>query len=73
MLPGSLRRLGLDYESVRSVNPEVVYCQAQGWPLDSAAADYPAYDDIIQSAVGVGDMMERVAGEPALLPTIFAE
>jgi crotonobetainyl-CoA:carnitine CoA-transferase CaiB-like acyl-CoA transferase len=73
MLPGTLRRLGLDYASVRDLNPEVVYCQAQGWPLGSEAEDFPAYDDIIQSAVGVGDMMQRVAGEPALLPTIFAD
>jgi crotonobetainyl-CoA:carnitine CoA-transferase CaiB-like acyl-CoA transferase len=73
MLPGTLRRLGLDYASVRDLNPEIVYCQAQGWPLGSEAEDFPAYDDIIQSAVGVGDMMQRVAGEPALLPTIFAD
>lgn len=73
MLPGTLRRLGLDYESVREINADVVYCQAQGWPMDSEAADFPAYDDIIQSATGVGDMMNRVAGEPSLLPTIFAD
>ena len=73
MLPGTLRRLGLDYASIRGLNPEVVYCQAQGWPLESEAADFPAYDDIIQSAIGVGDMMERAAGEPALLPTILAD
>jgi crotonobetainyl-CoA:carnitine CoA-transferase CaiB-like acyl-CoA transferase len=73
MLPGTLRRLGLDYASVRAINPEVVYCQAQGWPLGSGAEDFPAYDDIIQAAVGIGDMMERVGGEPRLLPTILAD
>jgi len=73
MLPGALRRLGLDYESVRALNPEIVYCQAQGWPLGSQNEDAPAYDDIIQAAVGVGDMVSRVSGEPALLPTILAD
>ncbi|MFC7862539.1 CaiB/BaiF CoA transferase family protein [Streptomyces murinus] len=73
MLPGTLRRLGLDHESVRALNAEIVYCQAQGWPLGSGAEDFPAYDDIIQAAVGVGDMMNRVTGEPVLLPTIFAD
>jgi crotonobetainyl-CoA:carnitine CoA-transferase CaiB-like acyl-CoA transferase len=73
MLPRSLRGLGLDYDSVTQLNPEVVYCQAQGWPLGSGDEDLPAYDDIIQAAVGVGDMMNRVAGEPSLLPTIFAD
>lgn len=73
MLPGTLRRLGLDYESVRALNAEVVYCQAQGWALGSGSEDFPAYDDIIQAAVGVGDMMDRVTGEPVLLPTILAD
>ncbi|GAB2858978.1 CaiB/BaiF CoA transferase family protein [Nocardioides pacificus] len=73
MLPRSLRGLGLDYDSVKELNPDVVYCQAQGWALGSGDEDRPAYDDIIQAAVGVGDMMDRVAGEPSLLPTILAD
>lgn len=73
MLPGTLARLGLDYTSVRAINPEVVYCQAQGWAIGSGDEDLPAYDDIIQAAVGVGDMMDRVGSEPALLPTILAD
>ncbi|UDY22597.1 CaiB/BaiF CoA transferase family protein [Nocardioides sp. Kera G14] len=73
MLPRSLRKLGLDYDSIRELNPEIVYCQAQGWALGSVDEDLPAYDDIIQAAVGVGDMMDRVAGEPSLLPTILAD
>ena len=73
MLPGTLRRLGLDYDTVRQLNPDVVYCQAQGWALGSGDEDLPAYDDIIQAASGVGDMVARVSGEPALLPTILAD
>ena len=73
MLPRSLRGLGLDYESVKAINPQIVYCQAQGWALGSGDEDLPAYDDIIQAAVGVGDMVARVSGEPALLPTILAD
>jgi crotonobetainyl-CoA:carnitine CoA-transferase CaiB-like acyl-CoA transferase len=73
MLPATLTRLGLDYASVRELNPDVVYCQAQGWALGSGDENQPAYDDIIQAAVGVGDMMARVTGKPTLLPTIFAD
>lgn len=73
MLPATLARLGLDYASVSAINPAVVYCQAQGWAIGSGEEDQPAYDDIIQSAVGVGDMMRIVSGEPALLPTILAD
>lgn len=73
MRPQVLKRLGLDYESLRELRPDLVYCQAQGFPLASARAEEPAYDDIIQAASGVADMVERVTGEPSLLPTIFAD
>ncbi|MGH1561417.1 CaiB/BaiF CoA transferase family protein [Mumia sp. DW29H23] len=73
MRPQVLVRLGLDYDSLRGIKPDLVYCQAQGFPLDSPRAGEPAYDDIIQAASGVSDMVERVTGEPSLLPTIFAD
>ncbi len=73
MRPQVLRRLGLDYESLSQLRPDIVYCQAQGFPLNSSRAEEPAYDDIIQAASGVADMVERVTGEPSLLPTIFAD
>jgi crotonobetainyl-CoA:carnitine CoA-transferase CaiB-like acyl-CoA transferase len=73
MLPGSLARLGLSYAEVAAIKPDIVYAQAQGFPTDSARADDPAYDDIVQSATGVADVMARVHGEPALVPTIFAD
>lgn len=73
MRPGALARLGVDYESVREVRPDIVYCQAQGFPLDSPHADDPAYDDIIQVATGVADIMERAFGEPLLIPSIITD
>jgi crotonobetainyl-CoA:carnitine CoA-transferase CaiB-like acyl-CoA transferase len=71
--PGPLTRLGLEYEDVRAVRPDIVYCQAQGYPSDGPDADAPAYDDIIQSASGVGDLFARQGHEPALVPTLVAD
>jgi crotonobetainyl-CoA:carnitine CoA-transferase CaiB-like acyl-CoA transferase len=73
MRPHVLVRLGLDYATLSSIRSDLIYCQAQGFPLDSAQANEPAYDDIIQAASGVSDMIERVWGHPALLPTIFTD
>jgi crotonobetainyl-CoA:carnitine CoA-transferase CaiB-like acyl-CoA transferase len=73
MRPRVLARLGLDYPTLAGLKPDLVYCQAQGFPMDGPRADEPAYDDIIQAASGVSDMMERVWGQPALLPTIFTD
>jgi crotonobetainyl-CoA:carnitine CoA-transferase CaiB-like acyl-CoA transferase len=73
MRPAALERLGMDYPSVRAIRPDIVYCQAQGFPLDGPSANEPAYDDIMQAACGVSDVVERIWGEPGLLPTIVAD
>lgn len=73
MRPQAVDRLELDYESMAAIKPDIIYCQAQGYPLASELANEPAYDDIIQAASGVSDIMERVFGVPSLIPTIFAD
>ncbi|WP_214402537.1 CaiB/BaiF CoA transferase family protein [Pseudonocardia lacus] len=73
MRPQALERLGLDYAAVRAIRPDVVYCQGQGYPLASERAHEPAYDDIIQAATGVSDVLARVSGTAGLFPTIFAD
>lgn len=73
MLPGPLARLGLAYDDVAALRPDIVYAQAQGFPLDSERADDPAYDDIVQSASGVADAVARVTGEPGLVPMLVAD
>jgi crotonobetainyl-CoA:carnitine CoA-transferase CaiB-like acyl-CoA transferase len=71
--PGSLRRLGFDYPAVAAKRSDVVYCQAQGFPMDGPAADEPAYDDIIQAATGLAELGARIHGRPALVPTVIAD
>jgi crotonobetainyl-CoA:carnitine CoA-transferase CaiB-like acyl-CoA transferase len=71
--PGTLRRLRLTYDDVRDVCPDIVYCQAQGYPSDSPAADAPAYDDVIQAGSGIPDAFRRQNGVPVLVPTLVAD
>lgn len=71
--PGPLARLGLDYADVTAVRPDVVYCQAHGYPSDGPRGDDPAYDDVIQAASGVADAVRRATGERALIPTLLAD
>jgi len=73
MRPHVLVRLGLDYASIAAVKPDIVYCQAQGYALDGPRADEPAYDDVVQAGSGVCDLMQRMWGQSALLPTIFTD
>lgn len=74
--PGPLARLRLGYDDVRAVREDVVYCQAAGFASDSARADDPAYDDIVQAASGAADVIRRASADgasPALFPTILAD
>jgi crotonobetainyl-CoA:carnitine CoA-transferase CaiB-like acyl-CoA transferase len=71
--PASVRRAGLDYPAVAEVSPDIIYCQATGFASDSAEADKPAFDDIIQAASGVPDLMRRAGMPPALVPMLLAD
>jgi crotonobetainyl-CoA:carnitine CoA-transferase CaiB-like acyl-CoA transferase len=71
--PGALRRLGLTYDDVAAVRPDIVYCQAAGFPSDGPDADRPAYDDVIQTAGAVADAMQQGSGRPGLLPILAAD
>jgi crotonobetainyl-CoA:carnitine CoA-transferase CaiB-like acyl-CoA transferase len=73
MRPQALERLGLDYATLREIRPDIVYCQGQGYPLAGERAHEPAYDDIIQAATGVCDVLARVHGTAGLFPSIVAD
>lgn len=73
MRPGALARLGLDYAHLAEVNPRLVYCNAQGFRADSDRAGRAAYDEIVQSASGMADLMRRATGAPTYAPTILGD
>ena len=73
MRPGALQRLGLDYKQLAEVNPRLVYCNAQGFRSDSERAGLAAYDEIVQAASGMADLMRRATGTPTYTPTILAD
>jgi crotonobetainyl-CoA:carnitine CoA-transferase CaiB-like acyl-CoA transferase len=73
LLPGSVSRLRLDYPDVAAVRPDVIYCQANGFPSDSPLAGEPAFDDIVQAASGVPDVLRRAGLAPGLVPTLLAD
>ena len=70
-----LERLGLDYESVKAVRPDIVYVHGCGYGADGPYAGEPAYDDLIQSASGLADLLPRTDGDakPRLLPSLVAD
>ncbi len=73
MRPGALARLGLAPDQVHAINPRLVHATAQGFRSDSPLADRAAYDEIVQSASGLTDLMRRATGTPTYVPTIIAD
>lgn len=70
-----LKRLGLGYEDVAAIKPDIVYVHAAGYGSDGPYAGEPAYDDLIQSASGLADVLPRTDGNPTprILPTLVAD
>lgn len=61
---GTMARLGLDYDSVKALNPGLVYCSISGYGHTGPYADLGGYDLIAQGYTGI----MSVTGEPERPP-----
>ena len=74
MRPKALARLGLDYESVRAVRPDIIFVALVGFGQDGPYAARPAYDDLIQGASGVPALVATASdGTPRYVPVNIAD
>ncbi len=71
----AVERLGLDYDAVRAIRPDIVYAHCVGFGQDGPYADLQAYDDVIQAASGTATLLPRVDGDPRprYLPSLIAD
>ncbi len=58
--PGTVKRFGVDYDAVRAVRPDVIYCSISGYGQTGPMAQRPAVDLMVQA---VGGLMAQT-GEP---------
>lgn len=61
---GGLKKYGLDYDSLKQVNPQLIYCSVTGFGQDGPYASRAGYDFMIQA---MGGLMS-VTGEPQGTP-----
>ncbi len=64
MKVGGMASFGLDYESLRSVNPALVYCSISGFGQDGPYAERPGYDYVVQAMSGLMSITGEPQGEP---------
>ena len=73
MRPEPLKRLGFDYDSIRELKPDMVYCNIWGFGRGGRYAGQAAYDDVIQGASGLV-ALEGFGGQKArYVPSLIAD
>lgn len=73
MRAAALARLGLDAETLRSQHRKLIVCRANGYSSAGPYGDKPAYDDAIQAASGLSNLIGRTSGEPGFVPSVVAD
>ena len=71
--PQVMTKLRLEYEDIKSVNENIIYCGTYGYSKDGPYGEKGALDDSIQAASGIAALNELVLGEPRYLPTVVAD
>lgn len=72
--PGVAERLGVDYDSLLSHNPDLIYLSASGFGDSGPCRDKPAYDGIIQAFAGISQSQADLqTGEPSNYYQLFAD
>ncbi|WP_349367202.1 MAG: CaiB/BaiF CoA-transferase family protein [Nitratireductor rhodophyticola] len=61
---GGLKKYGLDYESLKAINPRLVYCSITGFGQTGPYAPRAGYDFIIQGMSGLMSITGAPGGEP---------
>jgi formyl-CoA transferase len=62
--PGVIERLGLDYATMREINPALIYAQIKGFAPGTPYESFPCFDPIAQAYAGASS----ITGEPDGLP-----
>ncbi len=72
--PRAMQRLGLDANSVASLNPRLVYAAVVGYAQHGPYAERPAYDDLIQGGAAIPHLYARAGdGTPRYAPNALAD
>ena len=62
--PGTMKDLGLDHETLRGLNPRLVYVAASGWGQDGPLRDQPGMDIMAQARSGLMSITGTAGGDP---------
>lgn len=61
---GDLKRYGLDYDSLKEINPRLIYCSLTGFGQTGPYSHRPGYDTLFQAMSGLMSVTGNAAGTP---------
>jgi crotonobetainyl-CoA:carnitine CoA-transferase CaiB-like acyl-CoA transferase len=62
--PGVMERLGLDYETVKAINPSIIYAEVSGYGNEGEWKDQPGQDLLLQAVSGLTWLSNNNNGQP---------
>lgn len=71
--PGVMKRLGLDWETLREINPELIMCSISCFGQTGPLCHLPGYDFIGQSYAGILDMNGEPGRSPVFTDLAFGD
>lgn len=71
--PGVVERLGIDYESLKQINPRVIACSITGYGLSGPGKDRAGLDATIQAYAGVMGMTGDPSGSPVRAGPLYGD
>lgn len=71
--PGTLARFSLDFESVSTLNPSLIYCSISGFGQTGPLRDKPGYDFMIQAMGGLMSITGEPDGQPMKVGVAVAD
>jgi CoA:oxalate CoA-transferase len=71
--PGVMKKLGLDYETLKQANPKLVMCSISGYGQYGPLSNLPAYDAVIQAMSGLMSTTGYPDGPPTRAGTLIVD
>lgn len=71
--PGVTRKLGIDFDQLRNVNPGLIYASISGYGQSGAHSVRPAYDTVVQALTGLMAATGPADGEPTRVGESIAD
>lgn len=71
--PGVAKRLGIDYETIRKINPRIIYCSMSGYGQEGPYRDLPGHDINYISFAGILNLIGRFGEDPVIPLNLIAD